>query len=164
MYPVGFNTDDPLHCPVCNIPINDTDWSNFGDILIKQNQQISRTIVHSWYLNALDRQHIINITPFVFNKELHYHELYPMIMNGMPLYKFKIFNYGLQHYWKETHKVYFEDRLYGVGKYILFNYKNHWLKIKFAMKLLSLHHRAIVSANSPDRKFQRGEFDIELEI
>ncbi len=33
-----------------------------------------------------------------------------------------------------------------------------WIIIKCAVRLLSLHHRAVITANHPDAKFLRGEF------
>ncbi len=36
--------------------------------------------------------------------------------------------------------------------------RTKWILIKCAMKLLSLHKRAVITANHPLRKFERGEF------
>ena len=37
-----------------------------------------------------------------------------------------------------------------------------WSLIKCAVKLLSLHKRAVITANHPIRKQLRGEFDVEF--
>ena len=159
MYPVGFNTDDELPCPVCSIPINDTDWSKFGDIFLKQNQHFSRTVVHSWSLGALERNcNSLNNDSQLFNKEMDFYDMYKATINIVSRGK----SFTTHSNWKKTHKVYFKlnDNNKVRDRYIILISKNHWLTIKCAVKFLSLHHRSVITANHPERKFQRGEFDL----
>jgi hypothetical protein len=155
MYPGGFNTDDKLSCPVCCVAVNDTDWSNFGDIIIEKNNYFSRTIVYAWYINAFDRTKRVNINDWdkdLFEKEMDFYRTLKFTKNHIPHGALSSLS------WREIHKVYFEINIPNKSKYIVFNIKNHWLTIKCAVKFLSLHHRAIITANHPERKFQRGEF------
>ena len=63
-------------------------------------------------------------------------------------------------YFKEipVSKIYIEDSFSGAGNFLFYRKNSSWTTVKCAVLFLSLHHRAIVSANHPLQKLLRGEF------